>query len=454
MNNRDPRVRRMGTGSVCLAVLMAMQGLAAQAQTSAGTTSSDPFLANAKAGMTLRSSFFERSKPNESAPAAEAWGVGGWIGGETGELGQMFSVGGNYYFVGELYGPKDGGGNFVLDDAQSGYDVLGEAWGRLRFGDHALTVGRQALSYGWALEGVYRFFNRFDGAFIGRRDVRAMLPLNFESATVNGKFAQDTVRYYAGYAWDMRQINSDSFDDLASAALLPGDSDGMYFGGAQWKLSKDMMLQGAYHSVQDLLDIAWVDLDYVWRLGGNRYFRFDTQYIYQSSNGKEYLGSFSTWNWAAYVEGRWVNWAVPYATIGFNGDGDELRSPYSLGPSYLVQRIGENAKAGERTWIIGTHFDLAGLGGPGLSFDINYGQRRDRHVAGNTAQPLSDWDELAADLIYVFGKDTGWLSGTRVRFRWAQAWEDGSTYSNGSVVPVDQKQTDLRFDFQIPISFL
>jgi hypothetical protein len=447
MSNAHHSIGRTLT-PVAIAMLAALPAADALAQTG------NAFVDDAKAGMTLRSSFFERTRPDESGPAAEAWGLGGWIGGETGEVADLFKIGGNYYFVGELYGPKDGGGNFVLDDSQSSYGVLGEAWAQLRFGDHALRVGRQALSYGWSLDGVYRFFNRYDGAFIGRRDVRAMLPLNFESATVSGKFANDTVRYYGGYAWNMRQINSDSFDDLAEGALLPGDSDGMAFVGAQWKLNNDMMLQGAYHAVDNLLNMGWVDFDTVWRLGDNKYVRIDTQYLYQSSNGKEYLGNFSTWNWAAYVEARWVSWAIPYATIGFNGDGDEIRAPYSLGPSYLVQRVGENAKAGERTWIIGTHFDFAGLGGPGLSFDINYGQRRDRHVAGNSSQPLSDWDELATDLIYNFGKDVGWLSGTRVRFRWAKVWEGGRQYSNGGIVPVDQDTTDLRFDFQVPISFL
>jgi hypothetical protein len=441
------RTRGWVVTPITMAALLAWPATGALAQ------SGSDFLDKAKAGMTIRSSFFERTKPNESGPAAEAWGLGGWIGGETGEVADLFKIGGNYYFVGEMYGPKDGGGNFVLDTEQNGYSVLGEAWGQLRLGDHALRVGRQRLAYGWALDGVYRFFNRYDGAFIGPRDVRAMLPLNFESATVSGKFANDSVRYYGGFAWDMRQINSDSFDNLAKAALLPGDSDGMYFAGAQWKISNDMMLQGAYHAVDDLLNMAWIDLDYVLRLGDNKYVRFDTQYHYQDSNGKAYLGDFNTWNWAGYVEARWVNWAIPYATIGVNGDGDELRAPYSLGPSYLVQRIGENAKAGERTWIIGTHFDFAGLGGPGLSFDINYGQRRDRHVPGDSSLPLSDWDELAADLIYNFGKDVAWLSGTRVRFRWAKVWEEGKQTTNGAIVPVDQKTTDIRFDLQIPVSF-
>ena len=312
----------------------------------------------AKAGVTLRSSYFQRSKANDVAPPAEAWGVGGWIWGETGELANISRLGGAYYFVGDAYGPPDGGGNFILDNEQSGYSVLGEAWGRIRFGDHSFTIGRQALAFNWSLDGIYRTYNRYDGAFIGRRDVRAMVPLNFESATLAGKFAGGNVRYYGGYAWNMRQINSTSFDDLAEAALLPGDSDGMIFAGAQWKITNDLMLQGAYHGVDNLLDIGWVDLDYVWRLGGDKYLRFDTQYIYQGSNGQAFLGDFSTWNWAGYVEARWVPWFIPYGAIGFNGDGEELRAPYSLGPSYLVQRVGENAKAGEQTCIIGTTFDF------------------------------------------------------------------------------------------------
>jgi len=424
----------------------------AQGTTTSGSSTQE-FVSQAKGGVMLRSSYFQRSKPNDVAPPAEAWGVGGWIWGETGELGNIFSLGGAYYFVGEAYGPPDGGGNFILDNDQSGYSVLGEAWGRMRLGDHAFTIGRQALNYSWSLDGIYRTYNRYDGAFIGRRDVRTMVPLNFESATVAGKLAGGNVRYYGGYAWDMRQINSASFHDLAEAALLPGDSDGMIFAGAQWKINNDLMLQGAYHGVDNLLDIGWVDLDYVWRLGGDQYLRFDTQYIYQASNGQAFLGDFSTWNWAGYVEARPLTWLIPYGAIGINGDGEELRAPYSLGPSYLVQRVGENAKAGERTVIIGTTFDFSSLGARGLSFDANYGFRTDRHVAGESSQPLADMKELALDLIYSFPKETGWLAGSRTRLRWAQVKESGDRFSNGVIAPVSESYKDIRFDFLIPLTF-
>ena len=277
-----------------------------------------------------------------------------------------------------------------------------------------------------------------------------MIPLAYEGATVQGKFANDSVRYYGGYLTGMKQINETDFKNLASAAFLPGDSDGMGFGGAQWKINPNMMLQGGYHRADNLLDMSWVDFDFVHRFDQDRYIRLDVQYLYQKSNGDDNLGVFSMNNKAAYVEARPVPWFVPYGIVGLNSDGDELRSPYSLGPSYLVQRIGENAKAGEKTWILGTTFDFATLGAPGLAFDVSYGHRSDRHLKGNTAQPLADWKELATDLIYTFGKETGWAQGIRVRARWARAWEEGNQYSpsTGQITNIDTKQNDVRFDFQ------
>ena len=103
--------------------------------------------------------------------------------------------------------------------------------------DHALTAGRISPQYGWNLDGIYRFYNRSDGAFIGRRDIRAMIPLVVPGRIGAGKVANDTVRYYGGYVTGMRQLNETDFKQLARAAFLPGDSDGMWYGGAQWKIN-------------------------------------------------------------------------------------------------------------------------------------------------------------------------------------------------------------------------
>ncbi|HTP94784.1 MAG TPA: OprD family outer membrane porin, partial [Burkholderiales bacterium] len=323
----------------------------------------------------LRFSQFSRSKPNDSGPAAEAAGLGGWLFGETGEYRNFLSFGGAIAYVAPVSAPDGHGGNFILKDPnQDGYSVVGVAFAKARYEDHSLTVGRISPQYSWSLDGVYRFYNRYDGAFVGRRDVRAMIPLAYEGASVQGKFASDTVRYYGGFMHSMKQINDTSFKNIAQAALLPGDSNGMPFGGAQWKITKDLMLQGGYQQAENILDMGWVDLDYVYRLDKDKYLRIDVQYLHQQPTGNNNLGAFSNSNRAAYFEARWWPAWIPYAAIGRNTDGDELRSPFSLGPSYLVQRIGENAKAGEHTWILGSTFDFAAFNLPGLAFDVSYGQ--------------------------------------------------------------------------------
>ena len=409
----------------------------------------DALTTGATVGTMLRGSYFSRTKPNHNGPTAEATGLGGWLFAETGEWRNMLSFGGALAYVAKITGPDGHGGNFVLRDPdQEGYAVLGVAQGRLRFGDHAITAGRIAPQYSWHLDGIYRFYNRYDGAFIGRRDVRAMIPLAYQGGTVQGKLMNDTVRYYGGFVNKMKQINETEFEDLAESAFLPGRSDGMGYAGAAWKITNNMMLQGAYNRADNLLDMSWIDFDNVFRFGKDQYVRLDVQYLYQKANGSKNLGDFSTSNKAAYVEGRWWPWLVPYAMIGRNAHGEELRSPFSLGPSYLVQRIGENAKAGEHTWIAGATFDFASLGARGLAFDVSYGERTKRHVKGNEAQPLSDWNELATDLIYTLGKEWGWAQGIRMRARWARVWEDGVQFANGAVSPISQHQTDLRFDFQ------
>ncbi len=414
----------------------------------------DALTTGANLGTMLRLSNFMRTKPNSIGPSAEATGLGGWLFGETGEWRNTLSFGGALAYVAKLHGPDGHGGNFILKDPdQEGYSTVGVAFARLRHENHALTAGRISPQYGWNLDNIYRFYNRYDGAFIGRRDVRAMIPLSYQGASATGKLANDTVRYYGGWVNKMKQINDTDFKQLAEAAFLPGDSDGMWYGGAQWKINYNLMLQGGYSRADNLLDMGWVDLDMVHRFGKDQYVRLDIQYLRETGIGSNNLGDFSMNNKAAYLEARWVPWFIPYAAFGRNSHGDELRSPFSLGPSYLVQRIGENAKAGEKTWILGSTFDLSTLGLRGLAFDVSYGQRTDRHVKGNKAQPLADWDELATDLIYTLGKEFGWAHGIRMRARWARAWEKGNQTSGGTISDISQHQTDIRFDLQWRVAF-
>jgi hypothetical protein len=56
--------------------------------------------------------------------------------------------------------------------------------------------------------------------------------------------------------------------------------------------------------------------------------------------------------WGVYGELRLLSRLVTYAIAGKTADGEDIRSPFAIGPSYLVQRIGENSKADETTWVL------------------------------------------------------------------------------------------------------
>ena len=430
------------------------------------------FIDNAKAGYQFRTSYFYRKSDGDDIGAGafkqEAMGLGGWLYANTGEIVNTLSFGGAFNFTIPLYGSDGRAYNYILTDPdQDSVNVLGELYTKLRYGDHALVVGRQTIKNAWYLDDVVRFYNKLDQSMIGPRDVRAMQPIHYEAATVQGRFFEDTMRYYGGYIWNARQINDNSFRDIYQAAYQTtvwpedrktGDSDGAAYVGLQFKPTKNMMFEASYYQLQDMMNMAYVDFDYVFRLANKNYVRVGVQYLYQGGNGANLITNgrdFNTGYGGVYAEVRLIPWLVPYAMAGLTSDDEEIRAPFSIGPSYLVQRIGENSKADEKTWILGTIVDFETMGAKGLQFDINYGQRRDRHqwsskttagVKSYTYGETTDWDELATDLIYIFPGE-GFFKNLRVRLRYAHVWESGATLAG------TKHTDDLRFDVGLHIPF-
>ncbi|MBF0294330.1 MAG: outer membrane porin, OprD family [Magnetococcales bacterium] len=429
----------------------------------AGASDEHPFFSQSKIGMVTRLATFHRFSPLFNQEGA---GLGGWLYANSGEIAETLSFGGTLYFVQPIHAPHDRPFNYILKDpGQDEVWVLGEAYSRLRFGKHTLTLGRQALNFGWPMENVFRFYNKLDQSMIGRRDVRGMHPITYEAVVAQGKFQSDRLRYYLGHATAMKQINDDRFRNFYQGAyqttVFPesakvGDSDGMSFAGVIWKPDDNLMLTFSHHWVENMLDMGYADIDRVFRLSENRYVRLGAQYMRQSSNGGSLVSNgrdFATDYGGLYGETRLMPWLIHYAMAGVTADDDEIRAPYSIGPSYLVQRVGENSKAGERTWIVGSAIDFAPLGIGGLVADLNYGRRSNRHQGGFTQRPLPNWDELAADLIYTVPQKSGLLKNLRVRARYAKVWETGEEWSRSLVGTVNRTINDLRYDLTWDIPF-
>jgi len=436
-----------------------------------------PFWDDATAGYLFRTASFNRSSSGDSNVPGLAFkqtgaGIGGWLYGTTGELANFLSFGATYNFVQPIWSPEQYPFNFILKDtSQSGYGVVGELNARLRYENNTFVIGRQTIRNQWFMDGVFRFFNKLDQSMVGPRDIRGMNWITYEAATLQGRALNDSLRYYAGYVTGVKQVNDDQFRNLYQGGwnvftypsdTRMGDSDGMAYVGMNWKPTNDSMISASYHNVQNMLNMVYTDFDYVFRMEDKKYFRVGVQGMYQESNGQSLMRgvngstgpSFNTSYGGVYVEARPVTWWIPYAMAGLTSDRNQIYSPFSIGPSYLVQRIGENSRAGERTWILGTVFDFSTFGANGLSFDITYGQRTNRNVDGNSSLPVADWDEMATDLIYIFPQD-GFFKNLRARARYAKVWQKGDNWNAGAnaVQYVDYSTNDVRFDVQLNVPF-
>ena len=436
-----------------------------------------PFWDDATVGYLFRTASFNRSSSGDPNVPGLAFkqagaGIGGWLYGTTGELADFLSFGATYNFVQPIWSPEQYPFNFILKDtSQSGYGVVGELNARLRYETNTFVIGRQTIRNQWFMDGVYRFFNKLDQSMVGPRDIRGMNWITYEAATLQGRAFDNSLRYYAGYVTGVKQVNDDQFRNLYQggwnvftypSASREGDSDGMAYVGMNWKPTNDSMISASYHNVQNMLNMVYADFDYVFRMEDKKYFRVGVQGMYQESNGQSLMRgvngsagpSFNTNYGGIYVEARPVAWWIPYAMAGLTSDRNQIYSPFSIGPSYLVQRIGENSRAGERTWILGTVFDFGSFGVNGLSFDITYGQRTNRNVDGASNLPVADWDEMATDLIYIFPQD-GFFKNLRARARYAKVWQKGDNWNAGAnaVQYVDCSTNDVRFDVQLNIPF-
>ncbi len=465
--------------AAALAALLCAGTVAAQTPASGGELfkTGTPFWDDASAGYMFRTAYFKRWSPGDPiAPGTKfeqaGAGIGGWLYGTTGELAGFLSFGATLNFVVPLWAPEQYPFNFILKDPdQSGYAVVGEINTRLRFGSNNIVIGRQTIRNQWFMDGVYRFFNKLDQSMIGPRDIRGMQWLHYEAVTLQGRAFDESLRYYGGYVNKMTQVNDDRFRNLYQGgwnvflyptSLREGDSDGMAYVGMNWKPTPDSMVSASYHNVQNMVNMLYTDFDYVWRMEGTQYFRAGAQWMYQESNGESLLRgvngqpgpSFHTNYGGLYFEGRPVPWWIPYAAFGLTSDRNQIYSPFSIGPSFLIQRIGENSLAGERTWILGTTFDFETFGANGLSFDVTYGQRSHRNVNGNPNLPVADWNEVATDLIYIVPLE-GFFKNLRARARYAQVTQKGDNWNAAlnTIQYVDFPTRDLRFDVQLNVPF-
>lgn len=416
----------------------------------------------ANAGFEARVFQLERNTPRSATGATPASiSAGGILYGRTGEWRETISASAKYFVAAPLYGPEERCCTGALQPPdQSGIYSLAEVNLHLRQGKTMLSAGRQSIVTDRVLPGP-RWFNRYDGGFIGLRDIRT-LPLTYRAATAQGP-AGDTVRWWGGYADQVKPIDQPRFAGFARSVGIDRDSSAA-FAGAQWRpRGDDLLVQGAGYDIRQVFRAAFVDVDWYAQRSARSHLRIDAQFLVQGSTGDDLYQParyaplaaqpWTTWNWNAYVDAR-LESLTAYAMGGLTGSGAAITTPFSLGPSYLQQQLGENSSAGERTVIVGATWAFAAPAN-GLFVDASYGVRRQRHLGGAADRPLPDWNEFNVALVH-FVPHEGPFRGARLRLRYARAWERGPIADafGGATVDVDNRYWDVRADIAWNIPFL
>ena len=356
-----------------------------------GSALENMLVRDSKVELQLRTYFFDKLNPAPKNPN-QAWALGGWLGYESGWLGDVLSFGLTGYTSQPLWAPADAPGSNLLTATQGGYSVLGLAYGALKLFDQTLTGGRFEVNQ----PEVNLFDNR-------------MTPQTFQGGALTGKLVG--VDYFAGYLSDVKQRNATTFISMAQAAGAPSDvSSGMWLVGFRGEPVKDLILRLSSYHVPDVLNSTYADAAWTTAVADGMKLRLGAQTIYQRSTGSNSLGVFSVGYGGVKAD---LTSGGLTATLGYNqtGRNSSLRSPYSSWAGYTSMLIQDFYSAGQKAFLFGAAYDFKAAGAPGLMLAGNIATGFDA-INPATGAAVANSTEYDIDLNYRFS-DKSWP-------KWAQ----------------------------------
>jgi hypothetical protein len=320
--------------------------------------------------------------------------------------GDFFQAAVNFYTSQRLYGPDDKGGTRLLQADQAAINVLGEAFGAVRFAGQTVTAYRQLI-------------NR---PFINPQDNR-MVPNTFEAYTLTG--AAGPLSYIGGYITKEKLRDTESFRWMSNVAGGAGNQEGVVFGGGTYSFAKTGYVRIDEQYAIDVFNTFYADVRYPIAIDEATSLTLGGQYYPQSSVGDEQIGSFSTWGYGLQA-------ALSRGPLGVQlywqqtGKGRDTLSPFGSHASYLgFILMQENFNtAGEKAWGIGANVDFGPIGAPGLTAAAIYADGRDR-IDYTTGAPLPDRNETDVRVDYAFPKGSV-LDGLSATFRYSWLHQDGA----------------------------
>jgi hypothetical protein len=244
------------------------------------------------------------------------------------------------------------------------------------------------------------------------------------------------------------------------------DSNQFRFGGVDWKVTKDLMLQ-AYHSeLQDYYKQNFFGLIHVLPIADGQSFKTDLRYFDSSSDGKNGTTGYMFNNNGGFAKtpGEVDNttWSAMFTyTLGANAflvghqrvsdDGGFVylnqgnvvdgngRNEGNGGPSFYLftdSVVNGFVRAGENTTFGQYTYDFASLGAPGLKASVSYLRGQDIKATDGIGKDQTEWErDLRVDYVIQTGALKGF--GTTLRH---------GTYRGDTNIPA-QDQTRLIFNY-------
>ena len=314
-----------------------------------------PFLRDSDLNLHFRSYYLNRTKPDGTVNEAEAFG--GWASYRSGWLLDTFAMGATLYGSAPLYAPDDRDGTTLLKPGQEGYYVPGEAWGALRYEDYALLKGYRQL---------------IDQSYINPQDNR-MTPNTFEALTLGGQVGY--VQYLAGYLWNIKQRNSDTFVSMSSAAGVKGEHEGVGLAGVRMTPVKDLRIDVSNQYGTNMFNTIYAEVDYVHQLTRDWKLRLGAQITDQRAVGDAFVDGAASKYWTVQVGGTRVQLSYQELTLtaafSITGSGNNIQTPWGSYPGYLSMIDQDFDRAREKAFLVGAAYDFSKLLTQGLAANVN-----------------------------------------------------------------------------------
>ena len=293
-----------------------------------------------------------------------------------------------------------------------------------------------------------------------------MLPQTFQGGQITSSEFKD-LTFTGGQIEHAKGRNSSNNEGLSIAgannSITGKFVNKFYYGGVDYKVNKDLLLQYYYGNLEDFYKQHFLGLTHNWSIGPG-VLKTDLRYFHSTDDGKngndpsyysagDYRGQTSG---KGKVDNNLYSGLFLYTVEGHTfGGGYQVSNGSSDFPwlnqgdgssAYLTtdMQIQKFARAGERTWQARYSYDFAKLGVPGLTAGAVYlrGDNIDTY-SGNkqTSNGASEWER---DITVAYVIQEGTLKN--LGFMWKNAM-----WRNDIASQRDQDENRLIVSYSIPL---